>query len=208
MSGQDNVARLRPDGLPEPAPALGMSIQVDLGAGRVCTLQSHVASDCSIAELNDLLDKMTQAGDRQRAHYKLEELHRDLAKQEKDKVQCEVDYDQHKKVFSEQQAKRVVDLERQAKTVDDYEKAKRAERGAGRRGPVELKGQDAANVKRLSESVTALKDQIPQADLAYATECGNFEGSLKAHAKTIERTQREIARCEAIVRGGGIAARE
>ena len=123
------------------APALGFSLQVDLGAGRVCTLQTHVASDCSLRDLNMMLDKMTAAGDRQRAHYKIEELERDLKQTEKEQAQHQEDLDRVDREHEAAQAKRQAAAEAAVKTLGEFEKvvaAQHEERGG--RGPVALKG--------------------------------------------------------------------
>ena len=194
------VARLRPEEASEPAPALGMSIQVDLGAGRIATLQTHIASDCTLMSLNALLDKMTAAGDRQRAHYKLEELHRDLLKQEKDKSQFQIDADAHKAAFNVAQEQRAAKIRHQEKILGDYISAKAEQRGEGRRSAVTLKGADAANQARLEAAVVEVKKAIVDADEAHAVEQANYEAGLKGHDQTIARTKREIERHEAIVK--------
>ena len=88
---QDNVARLPTREPASEVPALGMSIQVDLGLGRIATLQTFVPSNASQVEINWMLDKMTRAGDRQRAQYRLEELHRDLLEEQRKHVQMQAD---------------------------------------------------------------------------------------------------------------------
>lgn len=196
----DNLARLRPDAQTPDVPALGMSIQVDLGAGRVATLQTFVPSDMSLPEVNRMLDKMTAAGDRQRAHYMLEELNRDLLKQEKELVQAQVDFAQHNVVFGQTQAKRTADLERQQTVVVNYTTALSTDER--KRGPVQPKGADKANLQRVTNAAEEMKKQIIDADLAFATECSNYENTIHTYEKAIERTKREIARCQEIEAAG------
>lgn len=184
------------------APALGMSLQVDLGMGRIATLQTFVPSDASQRDLNTMLDKMTRAGDRQRAHYKLEELNRDLLEEQRKHAQMEEDIATAKASFSAEQEKRLAAVQKQEKVVANFEAAKRAERGANRRGEVELKGADAANVATLTNAVKAMKDDIVAADLQYPVDCANREASLATHAKAIARIEREIARCKEIEKAG------
>src|ERR1700722_4526058 len=88
MTALDNVARLPlpAEGDKEPAqtvPVLRFGINVDLGLGRILTAETYLPNDCRMADLNGMMDKMTRAGDRQRAHYRLEELHASIATEEK-----------------------------------------------------------------------------------------------------------------------------
>ena len=49
-------------------PAIGLSFRVPLDeTGREVVFQSHVSADCSEAQLNGLLDKLSRAGERQKA---------------------------------------------------------------------------------------------------------------------------------------------
>jgi hypothetical protein len=54
-----------------------------------------------------MLDKMTAAGDRQRAHYKLEELERDVAKLEKEQSQHQEDLERIDRNFEDEKQKRI-----------------------------------------------------------------------------------------------------
>jgi hypothetical protein len=201
MSGTEgNVARIAERQPAGQVPVLRTGIQVDLGAGRVASLETYIPSDCTLPELNRLLDKMTAAGDRQRAHYMLEELNRDLLKQEKELVQAQVDFAQHKVVFGQTQAKRTADLERQQTVVVNYTTALSTDER--KRGPVQPKGADKANLQRVTNAAEEMKKQIIDADLAFATECSNYENTIHTYEKAIERTKREIARCQEIEAAG------
>lgn len=200
MSGE-NVARL-PVKQDADAPALGMSLQVDLGLGRIATLQTFVPNNASTAEINGMLAKMTAAGDCQRAHYKLEELHRDLAEEERKHAQMQADAETNVASFNAEQEARTAEVERRTKILANFEAAKQEQRGAGRRGEVKLGGADAAGVKTLEEAVKQARKEIVDADLRYATEGENYKINLKTHAKAIERIRREIERCKEIEAAG------
>ena len=54
--------------IPSDEPAIGLSFRVPLDeTGREVVFQSHVSADCSEAHLNGLLDKLSRAGERQKA---------------------------------------------------------------------------------------------------------------------------------------------
>ena len=55
--------------IPSDEPAIGLSFRLPLddGTGREIVFQSHVSADCSEAHLNGLLDKLSRAGERQKA---------------------------------------------------------------------------------------------------------------------------------------------
>jgi hypothetical protein len=64
---------------PTEAPALGISLLTQLDDKHALTMQTHMASDCSPAELNAMLDKISAAVDRQALAYRLPGLLRDNA---------------------------------------------------------------------------------------------------------------------------------
>lgn len=196
---QDNLARIHPDKVAE-APALGMSLQVDLGMGRVATLQTFVPSDCSMRQLNETLDKMTRAGDRQRAHYRLEELHRELSEEERKHAQMQSDEEVNTATFNIEQGKRQTNVERQEKVLANYEQAK-ALPDPRKRNPSE-DPRTKADRGRLEDGVKAARQAIVDADLAQEQARANYASSLKAHEKAIDRIKRDIARMKEIEAAG------
>ena len=202
---QDNVARIpRHEDAPlVQVPAIGVSIQVDLGAGRVAALQTHVAGDCTLRDLNFALDKMTSAGDRQRAHYQLEELRRDLGKVEKEQSQHQEDLDRLDREHEAAQKKRLADAEAAVKALGDYETAVTEERVArGQRGPVVLKGSPKAHADRIKDGIAKLKVDMAKAVAEHDVAHGNSKATFERRAATITKLKEEVARCEEIVAAG------
>lgn len=64
-------------------PAIGISLNVQIDNKRTLCLQSHCDATASASELNDLLDKIGTAADRQQAKYELEGLEFQLAQNRK-----------------------------------------------------------------------------------------------------------------------------
>jgi hypothetical protein len=187
---------------PSPAPALGFSLQVDLGAGRVCTLQTHLPGDCHFIELNLMLDKMTAAGDRQRAHYKLEELERDLAKLEKEQSQHQEDLERVDRDFDEQKQKRIEAIAKAEKALADFEIAAGiAATERGRRNP-NLTSQDRANARKTKGGIDQLKGEITAAQAERDKTMADSQKTIERRAELIEKTCAEIARCKEIVKAG------
>lgn len=63
--------------------ALGFSYEVKIDDKRAVTLQSFLPNSCSQGELNALLDKMSNAADRQAAKHHIKALKRSLSMQTK-----------------------------------------------------------------------------------------------------------------------------
>lgn len=198
-----NATRLYPeasygdDVAPKPeVAALGFSIQVDLGAGRVATMQTFIPNDMPLSALNSMLDKMTAAGDRQRAHYKIEELRRSLEMEQKLYSDAEEDVARLDSQFEADVVKRKAEMERMTKTLDAYNReAQDAHVASGRRG--EFKRPAAAKtvetgIERAQEDLAKL---AAERDVAKA----NLAITQKRRAEIIARFQAEIDDCEMIV---------
>lgn len=202
MSGE--VARLRSDPGVSEAPALGFSMQVDLGAGRVATLQTFLPNDCPLGELNEMLDKMTRAGDRQRAHYKIEELERDLEQSVRQHQQHQEDLDRIDAAYEKRQAERKAEAEKATKILDNFNEAARNNHlETGRRGEFKLTGGDKSRYEALSSSVAAVLAEMEKEKAEHDVAHANYAVTKVNWQKNIERTKEEIARCRAIVAAKG-----
>jgi chromosome segregation ATPase len=191
---------VKPD---ETAPALGMSLQFDLGAGRVCTMQTFLPRDCAAVELNRTLDKMTAAGDRQRAHYKIEELERDLAQLEKDHAQHAEDLARLDADYAEAQERRAQQAEKAAQALGNFESVRASDaQERGRRAPGALKGAVLSEFKRTQEGIERLKGEMLAATEEHAKAHAASTVTIDRRAALIEKTKSEIARCRAIVADG------
>ncbi len=198
MSGE--VRKLHELDAPEKAPALGMSLQVDLGAGRVCTLQTFVDSTVPVGELDAMLDKMTSAGDRQRAHYKIEELERDLDKTEREQAQHKDDLATIDQRHAENREKLRAEAQALQGSVDTFMATARDTHVArGGRTEFQLKGGDKSNVTKIENAVGKLKDEMAKAEAEHAVAHANSDITFKRREEIIARLKDEIARCRAIV---------
>lgn len=75
-----SASSVQPDGS---MPALGFSYSVTLDDKRSIVLQTHIPIDATVDALNEILDKMRQATDRQAAHFRIADLKRSLHMQQK-----------------------------------------------------------------------------------------------------------------------------
>jgi hypothetical protein len=184
-------------------PALGFSMQVDLGAGRVCTLQTHIANDCSIGELNRMLDKMTHAGDRQRAHYQIEGLERDLHKYEKEQAQGQLDLQKIEDDFDLAQKARKAEIDRLGAVLANYQSAhEETQIARGVRDPSRQKSADKANAAKVENSRKDLQAEMQVAPEAHETSLREARKVMDHRAALIQRTLGEIEHNRKIVEDG------
>jgi len=80
MTGSANVKHFVQPGQ---APAVGTSIQVDIGGGAAMVLQTHFAQDAGPAEVDRLLDGMMRAAQRQKAKAEIVVLGKNIETQRK-----------------------------------------------------------------------------------------------------------------------------
>ena len=183
-------------------PALGMSLQVDLGAGRVCTLQTFVSSDCSVVELNQMLDKMTAAGARQRSSYKIEELERDLEKLQREHDQQVEDLAKVDEDFEAAQAKRQEEGAQAIAALEKFRAGALAATTASGRREAKMNKQDESYAKRVEDGIEKIKAAIKAAADEHARVRGEIEKTMIRRQEVIEKTRAEIARCKEIVAAG------
>lgn len=182
------------------AAALGFSMQVDLGAGRVCTLQTHLANDCSVEQLNHMLDKMTSAGDRQRAHYKIEELEREIEQHEREQAQHQEDLDRLDLEFAARQEQRNGEIKKAQTALDNLNAAARdAHVATGKRGEFALRGTDKSRHDAVQSGVQALVLEMAKDEAEHDVAHANSTKTFERRGQIIARTRAEVARCKAIV---------
>lgn len=187
----------------EAAPALGMSLQVDLGAGRVCTLQTFLPNDCDAVALNQMLDKMTAAGARQRAAYRIEELERELEKLEREQAQHKEDLDAIDRDFAAAQEARTKQLDAATKSLVDYETAAKTEwERSGRRGEFALKGSAKANFDRVQGGAGKLKGELANAAAERDKTHADSERTFERRNEIIAKARAELVRCQDTVAAG------
>lgn len=183
--------------------ALGFSLQIDLGAGRVCTMQTFLPNFCSAIELNRMLDKMTAAGDRQRAHYRIEELEREIAREEKAQEQHKEDLARLDREHEAKQAARDAQIEKLRTALDNFEAARRdAHVESGRRGEFQLRGTDKQSADRATSEITKAVAERDQAEVERNVAHQNSLVTIKRQDEILARMREEVERCKATVAAG------
>jgi hypothetical protein len=71
-------------------PSIGISYRVALIGSRELVLQSFVDRDCEVSRLNELLDKLRDASERQYAYGKIEEIKLNIKQEEKNAADQQV----------------------------------------------------------------------------------------------------------------------
>lgn len=187
----------------EDVAALGFSIQIDFGAGRTGVLQTHLSNDCSLIDLNRMLDKMTAAGDRQRAHYKIEEEERALESIEKDQRQHAEDIVKVDADFLVAQEQRREEIRRaESALADSVQMLANAHIASGRRGEFELRGKEKSNAAVAEARIKQLKEEYLNKQAEHDDTHKKFNELRKRRQDLIEKHKVEIDRLRAIVASG------
>jgi len=122
-----------------PASAIGISLSVDVAKGRNLVFQTYVERDSNLAWINQLLDKLNAAGDRQTSIYSLADWEKQLASDE----------------FSYQ------DTTTKMMMIDEREKEKAVSwANSGRKGDFKRTPQDQTHYDQLVENLKRLKMTI------------------------------------------------
>lgn len=172
------------------APALGFSIQVDLGAGRNAVLQTHLPNDASLDDINAMLDKMSSAADRQKARYDIDALTRTLEADEKMLAQAREDEERCRRDWEAQQALREKDLKRAQEDYDtSFNEAYERHRGSGRRGEFTA----SAQIRSKGSALARAKEDFEKEKIKHEAEVGNFHTTVVRWESEIAKKRAEIA---------------
>lgn len=182
------------------APALGMSIVMNMPGDRQATLQCFVASDASLEEQNTLLDRMMQIGDRQKAKYELTALYDDLAKHQQTLARFNEDFARTDVKHRLEQESRDEAKATLLQAIEDEKKAGYdAHATGGRRGPYALSGSHKQAVNAAEAGIHQLDEQTKKATAERDQFVANLDISRTRYAEEIERIEADIARRKAII---------
>lgn len=205
MSAVAKISGRPLDAPAQEAPALGFSLQIDLGAGRVATMQTFLPNSCDITELNAMLDKMTRAGDRQRAHYKIEELKLQLQRENDFINQAKDDLARIDGEHDKTQAQRHADMQMFQKQIDAaMELARDNHVGSGRRSEFAPKGTTKSAVDAGKNAVKKIVTDIATAENEREKAHQNLRTTISGRLALKAKIEAEMAECELIVAQGRV----
>jgi len=180
-----------------PAPALGYSILANLGDEKQLTVQCFVDSEEPLSSIHVKLDKAMAVVDRQKAKYRLKDLTADLAKTERglenlqdDLLRLESQFEENKAAIAD----RVRDL------AEKREEIAKAAYGKGRSGPV---GHEKQRSEAIKKEIEQLQEQGAKATAEREAARQNIATSIGRYNDEIERLQKQVDECEALIAGGG-----
>ena len=180
--------------------ALGFSLQVDLGAGRVGTYQTFLPRDCALSELNAVLDKMSRASDRQRAWYRIEELERTLATEKKLHAQHTLDRAEIRHRFDTEQETREKIVKDKLRKMHELEAAYRADHEvSGRRSTWKPGATQAQRLQAQQADIEQLQDEMQKAWNEFELASTNGAMTHGRRAEVIAELEGELARCRGMV---------
>lgn len=137
--------------VPAPTPALGFSVSVELTPGRNIVMQSHLANDCSQAEIDNLLDKVLRSVERQKLRATEREHLEALRQLEEQQSRQHVSFGDDFMRLDAQQTEKMAKIPPGRRTAAELTPAEKAQRD-GARATLE-KGK-----KNLDETRTKIKD--------------------------------------------------
>ena len=185
------------------APALGFSVQVDLGAGRTAVMQTHLSNDCSQVDLNRMFMKMNLAGDFQRAHYKIEEQQRQIEIIEGDMRQAAEDLERIDATYVKEQAQLDASLDKALAARNTFVTLKTEQHQAsGKRVAWEPKGAEKADLTRVDRGVTDLQDALLRAKVEHDKIHTQHADLKLQRQKSLARYEADITRCKAVIDAG------
>jgi predicted nucleic acid-binding Zn-ribbon protein len=196
MSAESTVRKLHPEQeATRQAPAIGMSLVMNLGGDRQATLQCFIAQEDGEDKANDLLDRMFRIGDRQKARYELDGLTDELAKHESTLTQLNEDFDRLEKEF----ATKSVELQEEVRGYQAEAEALRQEgynkwAASGRRGEYHPEGYTKSGIARAEDAAMKAAEAMTKAANERTNEMAGIRVSQLRYGTEIERIKSEIAK--------------
>ena len=170
----------------EKAPAVGVSVAIDLGGNRTMTIQSHFAQEDGLAGGNKVVDLLTMIAERQRAKIDVVEIGKKIADHRRVLANLNEDFGRidaealtKVKALADAMFKAKEDAE--AVLQDDF----KAFRAAGKQGDYRASAQAKANHARSEQAFTS-------AESDWRVAMSEREAALKNHEVTVTRYNQEI----------------
>lgn len=197
------VRKLHPEaGELRPAPALGMSVVMNMPGDRQATLQCFVAQEDGEEAANELLDRMFRVADRQRARYELVDLEDQLEKHERELFNFEEQFARVEKEHARRKVEKEEEIVARQEEIDSiradgYEKWTKS----GRQGEYEPQGGTKQSIEVKRAAVKQAKAEIDKMDAERAQELAGIGESKARFNREILRIKKEIVKRKKMLGG-------
>ena len=194
------VEKLHPGQEPErEAPALGFSIQQDLGGGQNIVLQTHLTNDVGPADLNAMLDKMSAAATRLKARHQLGGLVMEFEKERENFERMRADEarlrtDKEHEIAREEALLRSLVTDRD----DVLTEGRDAHVASGRGNDYKPQGNRKSRINAADAAIAKQEARVKQLRDTLQAEVGNYEVTLGQWVKVMEKFEKDIALLKAV----------
>lgn len=176
------------------APAIGISVTMNLGGDRQMVLQTFFPQEGSDAEANALTDRLVGIAERQKARCDIPDLQAELTKHERTLAQFLEDLARIDHEHTKKQAERAVEIETLvAQRKDVFEAAYAAHTKSGRSAQAfEPKGATASRLRAHDGAIAKIKTEMEKAEAERAVAVQNLQISINRYGDEIGRLNRDI----------------
>jgi len=182
------------------APALGMSVVMNIPGERQITLQSFVAVDESLEVQNALADRMNMIADRQRSKYLIKDFEAELASKLDEIKFRQVDYQRQVEARDKRIAEANERISVFKEQVDEITKeGYEAHVAAGRAGAYTPKGQIVSRINGATAAAKMEEDKIKKVMEEWTQWEQSFQSTLDAANSKIEELKSAIRHCETAI---------
>jgi hypothetical protein len=186
----------------------GIGIRIGLSGGddgTMIEITGIVEAWADRPVLDDMLDKMMGAAERQRAKRQIPALQHELDgnRQLLDEnrvrlAEMVARYDEEKRIRDENIGKLI------GKHREEYEKAADKHFEDGKRGDFKPRGAEAQTLNRLEQAAAGMRAAQEKSDSEHLVAKSQLEGEIAKRAGSVAILERRIAECEALVNGSDL----
>jgi hypothetical protein len=182
-----------------------MQVQIPDGRNGYVSLATNVDQFVGRKTIDQMLDKLMGAAERQRAKQQIPELQHELDgnRQLLDEnrmrlAEMVARYDEEKRIRGEDVAKLT------AKHREEYDKAVNAHFDDGKRGEFKPRGAQAQTLNALKQAAEGRRAAQEKSDNEHLVARSQLEGEIAKRAGSVAILERRIAECEALVNGSDL----
>lgn len=202
MSKESTATKLHAEVEERPAPAIGMSVVMNMSGDRQATLQCFVAQEDGEDAANALLDKMFRISDRQRARYEIVDLEDQLEKHERELFNFEEQFAKVEKEHARRKVEKEEEIALRTEEIATIQKdAYDQHVASGRQGEFKPQGGTKQAIEVKKTAMKQAKADIEKMDAERDQELGGIRESKARFNREILRLKKEIVKRKAILGG-------